>query len=191
MDTQPDPAIPPAPISEPRRQAWFAPTMVALMSAQLVLLWVQGGLLHRQHQEIQDLREDIQGLAETLESSDASDFGSEGDLAPSRHLRHGHPRLQRVRRLQENPEATPTPTPTGASDETALKDIEASRASAKKAISDARDVQSKLSIEENIRKADEKSKIERAEHQWQKWIWAALGLGLVAMVVRGWLRRRG
>jgi hypothetical protein len=58
-------------------------------------------------------------------------------------------------------------------------------------VSEAREVQSKLSIEENIRKADEKAKVDSAENTWQKWLLAALGAGLLAVAVRSWLSRRG
>ena len=73
----------------------------------------------------------------------------------------------------------------------AQKDLQAAKASALKAVDDARKVQSQLSIEENIHKAEAKARVEESENAWQKWLWIALGAGMVAMVVRAWLRRRG
>ena len=99
--------------------------------------------------------------------------------AVDRHKGPHH--LQRVRMIQEQP----------TEEEQARKDIQNSNDSAKNAVSKAREVQSQLSIEENIRKADEKAKMDTAESSWQKWLWIALGAGLVGMVIRAWLRRRG
>lgn len=176
---------PPQPPS--RIPSWLAPVVVALLSAQLAMLWIQGGLLHRQHQEIRDLREDIQSLAESIDAMQGLEIGNEGDYVPSSTSRsHGHrPKILRVRRLQETPASTPQ-----TDEERARKDLEASRASAQKAVSEAREIQSKLSIEENARKAEEKARIERAQSNWQKWIWLALLAGFLAYVARAWLRRR-
>jgi hypothetical protein len=166
----------------------LAPVVVALLSAQLALLWIQGGLLHRQHQEIRDLREDIQSLAESIDAMQGVEMGNEGDYAPSSTGLRSHgrrPKILRVRHLQETPASTPQ-----TDEERARKDLEASRVSAQKAVSEAREVQSKLSIEENARRAEEKAKIERAQNAWQKWIWLALATGFLAYVIRAWLRRR-
>ena len=175
---------PPQPPS--RMPSWLAPVVVALLTAQLAMLWIQGGLLHRQHQEIRDLRDDIQSLAESIDSIQSTDTGTDGDFAPSSiRLNRDRPRLKRIYRLQETPPSTPQ-----TDEERARKDLDASRASAQKAVSEAREVQSKLSIEENARKAEEKAKVERAQNAWQKWIWLALAAGFIAYVVRAWLRRR-
>ena len=76
-------------------------------------------------------------------------------------------------------------------EEKARKELEESKNSAQKAVKDAREVQSKLSIEENYRKAEEKKQVEAAQNTWTKWVWATLGLLALAMVGRAWLRRRG
>jgi len=197
MDQQPEKSPVQSPEPGSRRQAWLAPVVVAMMAAQLGLLWIQGGLLHRQHQEIRDLREDIQFLSESLDTAASPDLGEESQgISPSRNLRsHRRGRFQPVRYLQEASEPKPSSEakPDGSSpeDSSARKDLDAAKASAQKAVADAREVQSKLSIEENIRRSDEKAKLDQAEHTWQKWFWAAVGLGVVAMVVRAWLRRRG
>lgn len=172
---------------EPSRpSSWLAPAVVGLLTLQLALTWIQGSLLHRQHADLMALRDDIQTLADSMEQG--SWQGDEGDsgLAPARRrARHARPRLCRVRQEQ-----APAQAPPPEEKEPAMKDIEATKASAQKAISDARDIQSKVSWEENARKAEEKAKMDAASNAWLKWVWAALGAGLLAMVVRGWLRRR-
>lgn len=168
------------PTQPPRFPAWFAPAVVVLLGMQLILAWLQGGLLHRQHQELQALREDVQTLADTLEQSNTDD--SDADAEPARQDSTRTRRLQRTRLAQ----AQPTPN----EEDQAQKDLQDAKASAQKAISEAREVQSKLSIEENIRKADEKAKVDAAENAWQKWFWLAAAVGAMAVGVRSWLRRR-
>jgi ElaB/YqjD/DUF883 family membrane-anchored ribosome-binding protein len=156
--------------------------VVALLAAQLALTWVHGSLLHRQHQEIQGLREDLQGLAESIDQQGASGAAEgEGGLVPSRTRHRRALRGVRVVHISMQDDAP----------EQATKDLDESKKSAEKAIKDAREVQQKLSIEENARKAEEKAKIERAQNAWQKWIWIGLGAGLLAFVLRSWMRRRG
>jgi CHASE3 domain sensor protein len=77
-----------------------------------------------------------------------------------------------------------------AEEEEAQKRLQEAKASARKAVSEAREVQSKLSIEENMRRAEEKAQIKEAENAWQKWFWIALGAGAIAIVVGAWRRRR-
>ncbi|HWQ09009.1 MAG TPA: hypothetical protein VN436_07880 [Holophaga sp.] len=147
---------------------------------QLVLGWLHGSLLERQHQDLLDLREDVQELTDSLDQGDPQDDSQDESLAPARHTPAHRRRLQRVARIQAQP----------AEEEQARKELQDAQASAQQAVSQARKVQSQLSIEENMRKADEKAKVDAAENAWQKWLWGALGGGLVAMAVRVWLRRR-
>jgi len=152
-----------------------------MLGMQLILAWIQGSLLHRQHEDLLALREDVQILADSLEQGTEEEGSTEDGLAPARQHQGRGPRLQRVRRMQAAP----------AEEEQAQKDLQDAKASAQKAVNEARAAQSKLSIEENSRKAEEKAKLDAAENAWQKWLWAALGAGLVAVAVRAWLRRRG
>ena len=168
----------------PRSQSWLGPVVVALLAAQLGLIWVQGGLLHRQHQAIQGLRGDIQSLSESIELGEGVVSESEeGGFVPA----HGSLSVRRRARLTR---ATHISLQDEQAEQTA-RDLEASRKSAEKAVKEAQEVQQKLSWEENARKAEEKAKIEKAQSSGQKWIWMGLAAGLVALVVRSWLRRRG
>jgi hypothetical protein len=170
------------PSQPPRLPSWLAPAVVVLLGMQLVLGWIHGSLLHRQHEDLLALREDVQDLTDSVEQGLWQEDDSEEGVAPARHRARRPHHLQRVRMVQE----APTPE-----EEQARKETQDANESAKQAVSKARKVQSQLSIEENIRKADEKAKLDTAENNWQKWLWGALGAGLVAMVVRAWLRRRG
>lgn len=156
---------------------WTIPTFLAL---QLGLLWIQGAQLHRQNQVLQGLREDIQALTESLEngqSATASD--DDGAAVPlSFQPRPAPPKQVAVLGVQEEQEA-------------ANKDLQASRESAQKAVKEAREVQSKLSIQENIRKADEAQKVKAATNTWQRWVWGALALVVLALVARSVIQRRG
>jgi hypothetical protein len=156
---------------------WTIPTFLAL---QLGLLWIQGVQLHRQNQVMQGLREDLQALTESLDNSQ-SPASSDGDAGavPIRFLPKSAPPKQiAVLGVQEEQEA-------------ASKDLQASRESAQKAVKDAREVQSKLSIEENIRKADEAKKVQSVTRSWQYWVWGALALVVLALVTRSVMQRRG
>jgi hypothetical protein len=152
-----------------------------MMCLQLTVSWLQGSLLHRQHEDLLALREDIQALADSLEQGTWEENAVVEGLTPTRHRPVDRLRIQRARMLQPAP----------SEDEQAQKDLQDAKISAQQAVSEAREVQAKLSIEENIRKAEEKAKIEGAEHTWQKWLLIALGAGVVAVVIRAWLRRRG
>jgi hypothetical protein len=169
------------PSQPPRFPSWLAPAVVVMMGLQLTLAWLQGSLLHRQHQELLALREDIQALADSMEQGTWQEDALVEGLTPTRHRPVAGLRIQRARMLQPAP----------GEDEQAQKDLQDAKISAQQAVSEAREVQAKLSIEENIRKAEEKAKIEGAEHTWQKWLLVALGAGMVAVVIRAWLRRRG
>jgi uncharacterized coiled-coil protein SlyX len=155
---------------------WTIPTFMAL---QLGLLWIQGAQLHRQNQVMQGLREDIQALTETVENSQSSTSNDEeGSTVPAHFLhRSENPGKVAVLGVEEE-------------QDTAAKELKASRDSAQKAVKDAREVQSKVSIEENIRKADEAKKVQTATDSWQRWVWRAIALVVVALVVRSVLQRR-
>jgi len=155
---------------------WTIPTFLAL---QLGLLWIQGAQLHRQNQVLQGLREDIQALTESLDNSQsATSYDDDGGAVPARFLpQPAPPRQVAVLGVEEE-------------QETAARDLKASKDSAQKAIKEAREVQSKLSIEENIRKADETQKVQAATSSWQRWVWVAMGLVVLALVIRSVLQRR-
>lgn len=164
MSERPDPQ---------RGSDWFAFGVLALLALQLAFSWMHGRQLHQQRQELAALREDIQSLADQLDPSTEGESG----YHPARYkLVPGHGRLVRVSDEPEDP---------------AVAELRASQASAQKAVREARDVQSKLSIEENIRKAEARSKLEDGVHSWQIGLGAALAVGLVAFLGGRWLRRRG
>lgn len=162
----------------PNSPRWLTPVILGLLAGQMALLWVQGGLLNRQHQDLVAIREEIQTLSETLEDTLVAPEEEGGMLPMAGRAVPGKPRLRRASVVLEEPEP-------------AARELEASRESARKAVDQARDTQRKLSIEENARKAEEAAKVRRAQGRGQTWLLAALGAGLLAFVVRGWLRRRG
>jgi hypothetical protein len=155
---------------------WTIPTLLGL---QLAMLWLQGAQLHRQNQVLQALREDIQSLTESIEAGQGP-VSWEDDTAavPASFLPKPPQKKVAVLGVQEEQEA-------------ASKDLQASRESAQKAVKDAREAQSKLSIEENARKAEEAKKVQAATDSWQRWAWGALGLAALALVARAVIRRRG
>jgi Tfp pilus assembly protein PilW len=156
---------------------WTIPTFLAL---QVGLLWIQGAQLHRQNQAMMGLREDIQALTESI-TNNLSPASSEDDSAavPARFQTRRVSDLKlAVLGAQEEQEA-------------AAKELQASRDSAQKAVKDAKEVRSKLSIEENVRKAEEAKKIQAAEHVWQRWAGWGVGLVALALVLRAVIRRRG
>jgi len=155
---------------------WIIPTFLAL---QLGLLWIQGAQLHRQNQVLQGLREDIQALTESIENGQSpAAFQDEGEAVPASF----------------GPPATPPKKVAvlGAEEEqeSAAKELKATRESADKAVKEAREAQSKLSIEENARKAEEARKVQAATRSWQGWVWGAIGLVALALVGRSVIRRR-
>lgn len=159
----------------PRIPSWLAPAVVVLMVMQLALLWLQGGLLHRQHQDLVALREEVQELTDTVSEGLYPEEEYEESAAPIRH-RGTAPRLLRVQ--------------APADEDPARKELQESAASGQKAVEQVQEVQSKLSIAEAARKAEEKAKLEEAESGWQKWLLVALGAGLLAWVIRAWIQRR-
>ena len=166
----------------PRRSAmsWSIPLLLAL---QLGMLWIQGAQLHRQNQLLRALRSDVQDLADSLDNGpDQADPQDGSDVLPLHRL-HTQPHLQRValHTFQTDPDA--------ASKE-AEKELEASRDSARKAVKEAREDQSKLSFADNARKAEEAQKLQGATNAWHRWSLAALGVLCLAWLIRAWLRRR-
>ena len=164
----------------PRRSAigWIVPLLLAM---QLGLLWIQGVQLHRQNQLLVDLRTDIQDLADSLDADqDPSLPQDDTDVVPLRHRARQHAHLQRaamVLGIQEE-------------EDPAVQEVQAAKKSQQKAVKDAREAQSKLSFQENARKAEETRKIQGATDAWLRWAWAAAGLLCLAWVVRAYLRRR-
>jgi hypothetical protein len=156
---------------------WTLPTFLAL---QLGLLWIQGAQIHRQNQVLQSLREDIQGLAESIENSQgATAYEDEGAAVPAGFLpKPPPPKEVAVLGVQEEQDS-------------AMKDLQASRESVQKAQKDAQEARSKLSLEENIRKVEEAKKIQSTTDSWQRWVWGATALVALALVGRSILRRRG
>ncbi len=164
-----------------RRSAlrWIIPTFLGL---QLALLWLQGAQLHRQNQVLQGLREDIQALTDTLEGGQPMDGndGPEPLAVPVRYQSQAAPSRDKVAVL-------------GVEDEQAAvsKDLEAAKKSAQDAVKEARETRAKISIEENARKAEETRKVQAATQSWQKWVWLAMALAVLAFGARSVLRRRG
>lgn len=161
----------------PRIPTWLAPIVVILLVMQLALLWLQGSLLHRQHQDLVGLREDVQELTDTVEEALYTQDDFEESAAPARH-RLQVPHLLRVQ------------DPAPADEDPARKELQESAASGQKAVQQAQEARSKLSIEEAARKAEEKAEVDAAESHWQKWMLVALGAGLLAWAVRAWIQRR-
>lgn len=151
---------------------WMIPTILAL---QLGLLWIQGAQIHRQNLLLEGLREDLQTLADTLESG--QDYQDEAQASPAMHRQNSVPLRIAARGAGEEPDA-------------ATKELKASQDSAQKAVKDAREVHSKLSIEENSRKADEQRKANAATSSWRTWAIALSGAALL-LLARVALRRRG
>jgi hypothetical protein len=161
---------------------WFLAAVIALLTVQVGMLWLHGSLLERQHADMAALREDVQDLADSLDEFQGTfdDTGSDG-LSPSR-WRHGvrHHAALRVRLDEpQDPE------------DAQRKAIENQRKAEKDAVAKARDLNEKLSITENARKADEKAKAEAATHPYRHLVWAGVALGVLALLLRSWARRRG
>jgi hypothetical protein len=145
---------------------WTIPTFLSL---QLGLLWIQGAQIHRQNQVLQGLREDIQSLADAIDNGQSSGTSEdETTHVPARYQAHAPVEEQ----------------------DPAAKELQAARESAQKAVKDAREAQSKLSIEENIQKVEEAKKLQSATSEWQSWVWGAMALVALALIWRAFLRRR-
>jgi len=156
---------------------WILPTFLAL---QLGLLWIQGAQLHRQNQVLLGLREDLQVLTESIEHGLApAAVQEEGEAVPARFGPPAAP-PKKVAVLGAEEEQ-----------ESATKELKATRETAEKAVKEGREAHAKLSIEENARKAEEARKVQAATRSWQGWIWGAIGLATLGLVARAVLRRRG
>lgn len=155
---------------------WIIPLFLAL---QLGLLWVQGAQLHRQNQLLQALREDLQLLSESLESSQGpASFEDDGSVVPADRPVRQAPAPQ-VARLAPEEEQDP-----------AARELKAARDSAQKAVKDGREMQSKLSIQDNIRRVEEAKKLDSATRSWQGWAIGALAVVVLALLARAWMQRR-
>ena len=164
------------PPSRPRVH-WTIPTFLVL---QVGLLWLLGAQLHQQNLVLVELREEIHNLADALDNEQSSEAETEDNGAvPASLFREDPPQKTAVLGSEEEEGAGPA------------KELQASRDTAQKAVKEAREAQSKLSISENIRKAEEAKKLDAANQGWQKWsLGAAILLGL-AVLGRAFLRRRG
>src|SRR6185437_7536873 len=167
--------------------------LAALLAANLGLLWVQGAQLNRQHQSLRQLHSDIEDLADALDAYTNGDNGGDngdggnsqqdGDgavWAPARHPARAH-RARLVRAGFQDPDAatssSPQPAPNGDQDMMAAgrKDQEDANKSVAAARAKAREDVEKLSISENYRKGQEERKIQEAQYEWTRWVWAGLG----------------
>jgi len=159
---------------------WLGAAVLALLGFQVALLWMQGSLLERQHGDLVALRQEIQDLAESLDAAQgAYDGGGDGALRPSRRTVRGGRALARVV-LQETEKDGGVP-----------KELADQRKSEREAVAKARDVQSKLSIEENARKAEEKARVEAETHKYRPLVWIGVVVALGALFLRSWMRNRG
>jgi hypothetical protein len=141
-------------------------------------------MLQRQHEDILGLRDDVQSLADGLDDdSDGWDSAGESKAVPARMRvsRHRRARLVSVRYLQADAE----------DEQRARKDLADTRNSTTDALAKARDAQEKLSIEANIRKADEKARIDAEGRRYRPWLCAGAALAVLAILARAWVRKRG
>jgi len=181
-----------------RISPWLGGGVLTLLVLQLGLLWLQGSLVQRQREDILGLREDVQAMAESLEDDPQGQAESEGRPIPVRlraHVRtHARHRVRLVRAAWFQAKTDDDDKANGGkADEldAARRDLDRSKQSTKEALDKARDVQDKLSITENIRKAEDKAKVMAEGQQLRPWLWAGAGLALLAMIARPLLRRRG
>lgn len=162
--------------------SWSIPLLLVL---QLGMLWIQGAQLHQQNRLLRALRGDIQDLADSLDQGQVPEAPPQDgrDSLPLRQPLPAPGRVQRVslRTFQADPDTA---------DQEARRDLEASRASARKAVQEAREDQSKLSIADNARRAEEARKSKGALDAWQRASLAALGILVLAWLLRAWFRRR-
>lgn len=177
--------LPPTPTrSHPR---WIPGAVATLLTAQLALLWLQGLQLNRQHQDLSGIREDLQLLTDALEQHFSGDSLEQDGFSPAHARRFKQPAYLLVGRQEEKSEAKGEGDAAGRE---GLKDIETAKASAQKAVTDARKIQSQLSISENARIAEEKAKIKEARTAWEMWALAAGAVVVAALLLRGWLKSR-
>lgn len=177
-------------MSEPQPQApapgrWLGPAVVTLLTLQLAMLWVQGAQLNRQHHDLAALQGELQLLAESLDAGAESAYPHEDPYAPSQHRGRAVRAYVRVRQDPQQPEGG-----SDAEQQKAAQELKAAQDSARKAVKDAKTVQSQLSISENARKAEEKAKVQEARSAWEKWALAGTVIVLGALLFRGWQRSR-
>jgi hypothetical protein len=183
------------PRQAPAVPRWLSASILALLTAQVGMLWFHGTMLQRQHEDIQSLREDIQTLAEDLyQDQDGTDQGGgeEGASAqPARMARRHRPgRTARVAWIQAQGAGT---APADEGDPTlkdAQKDLATVQQSGKEAVAKARKVQDQLSWSVNAQKAEEAAKIQETHEKGRTWMWLATGLAMAALMIRLSLRRR-
>lgn len=153
----------------PSGSRWLVPSILVLMGLQLCLLYLQGGLLHRQSSDLRALREDVQYLSELLEANTW-----EGTSGRTRGERR--PTLERTRHiLEEEPEP-------------AVREVEASRKSGQKAVQEAREVRQKTDIQAHAAKVQAQEQAQPS--RWRLLVILALAVGVVALVARVLVRRR-
>lgn len=172
----------PPPEPNPGLPRWFGPSVVLMLTLQLGVLWVQGGLLNRQRSEIRSLREEIQTLAEAIEQNWVGPETLDG-YQPHRNLPSAAQRAPKLLRVGiQNPDE--------AEEKAIAEHKNATRQSAEQTQAKVDDTQKKLSITENARIAEEKSKREAEEHKWTRLAGAGVAAGLLAFLIRAWIRRR-
>lgn len=173
--------------------SWFSSALAVLLLADLTLTWMNGRMLQRQFQEFRGLREDFQSLIEELQQENPIE--NDGGTESLSHNKTGRKFLKKTAMLvrvsrSQSENKTEENTEGNGEKEPVVKEIETTRESAKKAVKDAREVRSKLSLEENARKAEEKAKLNNSQNILSKWLLAGLGLFVAVITLRIWLRRR-
>jgi hypothetical protein len=170
---------------------WLSRSVVTLLALQVGLLWVHGSLLQRQHDDLQALREDVQALADSLDQ-DQDEWDSSGiEPNPARWAGHrGRPAARAAYlRAEESGKA-----PEGEGDQALTelqKDMDQTRKSERDAVAKARDTQEKMSIQANIQKAEDKARAQADTDSWMPWVWGAVAVSVLALLVRAIFRRRG
>lgn len=169
---------------------WLSVSILALLTAQVGLLWTHGSMLQRQHEDIQALREDVQSLADDLyQDQEGGDPGANDEGAsaqPARMVRHRRPGHRRVAWIQ---------APSAPADEgdpalkEARKDLDTSLQSGKEAVAKARKTQDQLSWSVNAQKAEEAARMQDAADKGRTWMWVATAVAAAALMLRLKLRR--
>ena len=170
---------------------WLSRSVLALLALQVGLLWVHGSLLQRQHDELMALREDVQALADSLDQDQDEWDSNSIDPHPARWAGHRGHRTARAAylRAEETGKAAE-----GEGDQALTelkKDMDQTRKSERDAVAKARDTQEKMSISANIQKAEDKARAEAVIHDWMPWLWGAVAVSVLALLVRALFRRRG
>jgi len=182
------PETSPIPPTPSRAAHWAVGLLATLLTAQVGLAWLHGRLLNRQHQQLLELRSEVQTLAEAMEHAWAEEPMEEGYLAPAvrRHSASRHRRPARgiaLASLRQQPEPPPEQDP-------ALKEIEAAKQSGEKAVKDAKVAQQKLSIAHAAERAERAEKVDKAS---KGFFWASILTPIIliaAFAARGYIRRR-